>query len=208
MTIDTLVPHPAGAHIEQADSRGCWTAGGHSGSGTTAVLRRHRPSTEDVRSTGRWSDLVLGAARAVPRTMLEAIGLAPAGRAPAAATSSPATALATGLRPLTYSLGGRRPSRTYDRSRSASSGADSLAVQTACADRITSAGGALQTMQQIGATLGLAVLVTVFGTAVRNAAPGGGTHAALVSGMTAAFAVSTVVAAVTLAVAAIFRRPG
>lgn len=70
------------------------------------------------------------------------------------------------------------------------------------------AGGALQTMQQLGATLGLAVLVTVFGTVVRDAAPSGGAHDALVSGMTAAFAVSTVVAAATLVVASTFRRPG
>jgi EmrB/QacA subfamily drug resistance transporter len=72
------------------------------------------------------------------------------------------------------------------------------------------AGGALQTMQQLGSSLGLAVLVTVFGAAARYA-----THAqaagpavaqhALVSGMTAAFAVATVFAACTTVVALTFR---
>jgi MFS family permease len=64
------------------------------------------------------------------------------------------------------------------------------------------AGGALQTMQQIGATLGLAVLVTVAGTAAR-----GHTGAdALVTGMTAAFTTSAVIALLTCAVALTFRR--
>lgn len=64
------------------------------------------------------------------------------------------------------------------------------------------AGGALQTMQQIGATLGLAVLVTVAGSASRSHM---GTDA-LVTGMTAAFATSAVIAVLTFAVALTFRR--
>ncbi|WP_459709592.1 MFS transporter [Actinophytocola sp. KF-1] len=64
------------------------------------------------------------------------------------------------------------------------------------------AGGALQTMQQIGSTLGLAVLVTVAGSASRGHA---GTDA-LVTGMTAAFSVSALVALLTFAVALTFRR--
>lgn len=66
------------------------------------------------------------------------------------------------------------------------------------------AGGVLQTMQQTGATLGLAVLVTVFGAAYRHAGgPAGGT-AALVGGMTTAFAVSATIAAAGLLVALTF----
>ncbi|MFC4856594.1 MFS transporter [Actinophytocola glycyrrhizae] len=64
------------------------------------------------------------------------------------------------------------------------------------------AGGALQTMQQIGSTLGLAVLVTVAGSAARGRA---GTDA-LVTGMTAAFTTSAVIALLTCAVAFTFRR--
>lgn len=70
------------------------------------------------------------------------------------------------------------------------------------------AAGALQTMQQVGASLGLAVLVTVFGTASRHAAASGSTPAqTLVSGMTAAFAVSAGIAAASAVVALTFRRP-
>ncbi|MBB4908153.1 EmrB/QacA subfamily drug resistance transporter [Actinophytocola algeriensis] len=64
------------------------------------------------------------------------------------------------------------------------------------------AGGALQTMQQIGATLGLAVLVTVAGSASRGHA---GTDA-LVTGMTAAFTTSAFVALLTFGVALTFKR--
>ena len=66
------------------------------------------------------------------------------------------------------------------------------------------AGGVLQTMQQTGATLGLAILVTIFGTATRSAT--GTPHDVLVSGMTAAFTGSVVIACVTLVVALTFRR--
>ena len=64
------------------------------------------------------------------------------------------------------------------------------------------AGGALQTMQQIGSTLGLAVLVTVAGSASRGHT---GTDA-LVTGMTAAFTTSALIALLTFAVALTFRR--
>lgn len=67
-----------------------------------------------------------------------------------------------------------------------------------------SAGGALQTMQQIGATLGLAVLVTVFGHATRDVA--GSPTQVLVTGITAAFTGAAVIAALTFLVALTFRR--
>jgi len=72
------------------------------------------------------------------------------------------------------------------------------------------AGGALQTMQQVGSSLGLAVLVTVFGTVARHAATNTPTgvnaaHHVLVSGMTAAFTASAIVAAGTLVIASTFR---
>jgi EmrB/QacA subfamily drug resistance transporter len=66
------------------------------------------------------------------------------------------------------------------------------------------AGGVLQTMQQIGATLGLAILVTVFGTSTRHAA--GSPHEVLVIGMTNAFIASAVIATLTFVVALTFRR--
>ncbi|MEV4127425.1 MFS transporter [Nocardia sp. NPDC049707] len=65
------------------------------------------------------------------------------------------------------------------------------------------AGGALQTLQQTGSTLGLAILVTIFGTAARDA--GGSAQHALVSGITAAFAGAVVIAALTFVVALTFR---
>lgn len=67
------------------------------------------------------------------------------------------------------------------------------------------ASGVLQTMQQTGASLGLAVLVTVFGGVVRHAAPGTPAHETLVSGMTTAFAAATAFAAGIVAVALTFR---
>jgi EmrB/QacA subfamily drug resistance transporter len=66
------------------------------------------------------------------------------------------------------------------------------------------AGGVLQTMQQLGTTLGLAVLVTVFGSTVRQSAGTGGSL--LVLGMTHAFAASAVFATCTFLVALTFRR--
>ncbi|HVV21507.1 MAG TPA: MFS transporter [Pseudonocardiaceae bacterium] len=69
------------------------------------------------------------------------------------------------------------------------------------------AGGVLQTMQNVGATLGLAVLVTVFGAGSRHAAAGGADAAhALVGGMTPAFTVAVAFAAVSFVVALTFRR--
>ncbi|MEV5836531.1 MFS transporter [Nocardia sp. NPDC052112] len=67
------------------------------------------------------------------------------------------------------------------------------------------AGGALQTLQQTGSSLGLAILVTIFGTASRDA--GGSAQHALVSGITAAFAGAVVIAALTFVVALTFRSP-
>ncbi|MEC3953682.1 MFS transporter [Nocardia sp. CDC153] len=67
------------------------------------------------------------------------------------------------------------------------------------------AGGALQTLQQTGASLGLAIMVTIFGTAARSA--GGSPVHAMVTGMTTAFASGAVIAALALTVALTFRRP-
>jgi EmrB/QacA subfamily drug resistance transporter len=70
-----------------------------------------------------------------------------------------------------------------------------------------SAGGVLQTMQNLGATVGLAVLVTVFGTGSRHAAAAGAdTRGALVSGMTHAFWLAAVFGTVSFLVALSFRR--
>jgi predicted MFS family arabinose efflux permease len=66
------------------------------------------------------------------------------------------------------------------------------------------AGGVLQSMQQTGGTLGLAILVTVFGSATRNAT--GSAHQILVTGMTHAFIASAIIAALTFVVALTFRR--
>ncbi|HJQ48078.1 MAG TPA: MFS transporter [Amycolatopsis sp.] len=66
------------------------------------------------------------------------------------------------------------------------------------------AGGLLQTMQQTGATLGLAILVTVFGSVTRTAT--GSPHQILVSGMTSAFVASTIIATLTFLVALTFRK--
>ncbi|GIH17496.1 MFS transporter [Rugosimonospora africana] len=72
------------------------------------------------------------------------------------------------------------------------------------------AGGVLQTMQQTGSSLGLAVLVTVFGSAARHAAIGApagvaGAHHTLVAGMTSAFTAAAVIAVGTVVVALTFR---
>ncbi|HEX4223662.1 MAG TPA: MFS transporter [Pseudonocardiaceae bacterium] len=69
------------------------------------------------------------------------------------------------------------------------------------------AGGVLQTMQQVGGSLGLAVLVTVFG---RVSATATGRHESaaqvLVSGMTSAYVVAAVAAVAAFVVALTFRR--
>nr|WP_279588731.1 MFS transporter [Actinophytocola oryzae] len=64
------------------------------------------------------------------------------------------------------------------------------------------AGGALQTMQQIGSTLGLAILVTIAGSAARGTT---GT-AAVVTSATAAFTASSAIVLLTFLVALTFRR--
>jgi EmrB/QacA subfamily drug resistance transporter len=61
------------------------------------------------------------------------------------------------------------------------------------------ASGMLQTMQQVGGALGMAVLVSVFGTAARH---GGAVH-----GTAVAFGVAAVFIVVGLAVVAVFVRP-
>ncbi|SNT65567.1 drug resistance transporter, EmrB/QacA subfamily [Asanoa hainanensis] len=68
------------------------------------------------------------------------------------------------------------------------------------------AGGVLQTMQQVGATLGLAVLIAVFGAAVGPQGAAGATDAvSFVHGMNAANVVSVVIAAGLVVVALSFR---
>lgn len=64
------------------------------------------------------------------------------------------------------------------------------------------AGGVLQTMQQIGSTLGLAILVTIAGSASRGTT---GTEA-VVTSATSAFAASSVIVLLTVVVALTFRR--
>jgi EmrB/QacA subfamily drug resistance transporter len=82
-----------------------------------------------------------------------------------------------------------------------------IIMATVPAEDAGAAGGVLQTMQQVGSTLGLAVLVTVFGSATRSAAAAGTTGPQLVvDGMTAAFATAAVIAAGTVLVALTFRR--
>ncbi|HEY4459488.1 MAG TPA: MFS transporter [Pseudonocardiaceae bacterium] len=69
------------------------------------------------------------------------------------------------------------------------------------------AGGALQTMQQIGSSLGLAVLVTVFGRVSATASAHHESAAqVLVSGMTSAYVVAAGCAAASFIVALTFRR--
>ena len=69
------------------------------------------------------------------------------------------------------------------------------------------AGGALQTMQQIGSSLGLAVLVTVFGRVSASAIANHESAAqVLVSGMTSAYVVAAGCAIASFIVALTFRR--
>jgi EmrB/QacA subfamily drug resistance transporter len=60
-------------------------------------------------------------------------------------------------------------------------------------------------MQQVGGSLGLAILVTVFGTAYRHA--GGGAHQALVHGVSAAFSVAALFDVAALLVIALSTGP-
>ena len=65
-----------------------------------------------------------------------------------------------------------------------------------------SASGLLQTMQQVGGSLGLSVLVTVFGTVSRHA------HSdPFIDGATAAFTMAAVFTAVALVLVLILKRP-
>jgi EmrB/QacA subfamily drug resistance transporter len=66
------------------------------------------------------------------------------------------------------------------------------------------AGGALQTVQQTGGSLGLAILVTIFGTVTRHAT-GSPAHI-MVTGMTDAFIASAIIASLAFTVALTFRR--
>jgi EmrB/QacA subfamily drug resistance transporter len=80
-------------------------------------------------------------------------------------------------------------------------------MATVPASAAGAAGGVLQTMQNVGATLGLAILTTVFGTYSRHAvASGADASHALVSGMTPAFAVAVAIGTLSFLVALTFRR--
>jgi EmrB/QacA subfamily drug resistance transporter len=65
-----------------------------------------------------------------------------------------------------------------------------------------SASGLLQTMQQVGGSLGLSILVTVFGTAARHAH-----HDPFIHGATAGFTMATVFTAVSLALVLLLKQP-
>jgi MFS family permease len=80
-----------------------------------------------------------------------------------------------------------------------------IIMSTVPAEEAGAAGGVLQTLQQVGATLGLAILVTIFGTSVRNTTDASPENA-MVGGMTDAFAASTILACLTFAVALTFRK--
>lgn len=67
------------------------------------------------------------------------------------------------------------------------------------------ASGLLQVMQQFGISIGLAVLVTVFGTASRNAS--GGPDHALAEGIGSAYVLGSVFAATALLLAFLLSRP-
>ena len=71
------------------------------------------------------------------------------------------------------------------------------------------AAGVLQTMQMVGGSLGLAILVTIFGTADRSASIHSTAQAAMAHGMASAFTVAAIFAgcALILAAAVIRTRP-
>jgi len=82
-----------------------------------------------------------------------------------------------------------------------------IVMSTVRPEESGAAGGVLQTSQQVGATLGLAILVTVFGTSARHAAEAGASpENALVTGMTDAFVTSASIATLTFLVALTFRK--
>jgi EmrB/QacA subfamily drug resistance transporter len=66
-----------------------------------------------------------------------------------------------------------------------------------------SASGLLQTMQQVGGSLGLSVLVTVFGTASRHAH-----HQPFIHGATAGFTLGAVFTGISLALVLSLKQPG
>ncbi len=76
-----------------------------------------------------------------------------------------------------------------------------------------SASGLLQSLQQVGVSIGLAVMVTVFGTAVRDASPASGAssaeraHQVLAHGIASAFGTGLVIAVLAFAVLAFGLKP-
>jgi EmrB/QacA subfamily drug resistance transporter len=82
-----------------------------------------------------------------------------------------------------------------------------IIMSTVRPEEAGAAGGVLQTMQQVGGTLGLAILVTVFGASARHAGEAGASpENVLVSGMTDAFVAAAIVATLTFFVALTFRN--
>jgi EmrB/QacA subfamily drug resistance transporter len=79
-----------------------------------------------------------------------------------------------------------------------------LIMQNVAPSEAGAAGGALQTMQQTGSALGLAILVTIFGTATRGAV--GSPQHVLVNGITAAFVGSAIIGSLSFLVATTFRN--
>ncbi|RJO73838.1 MFS transporter [Nocardia panacis] len=77
-----------------------------------------------------------------------------------------------------------------------------IIMSTVPAQDAGAAGGALQTLQQTGSALGLAVLVTIFGTAAR--ATTGSPEQVLVGGITAAFTAAVCIVVLTFLVALTF----
>jgi EmrB/QacA subfamily drug resistance transporter len=82
-----------------------------------------------------------------------------------------------------------------------------IIMSTVRPEEAGAAGGVLQTMQQVGGTLGLAILVTVFGASARHAGEAGASpENVLVSGMTDAFVAAAIIATMTFCVALTFRK--
>ena len=79
-----------------------------------------------------------------------------------------------------------------------------IIMATVPAEDAGAAGGVLQTMQQVGSTLGLSILITVFGSVTRDAT--GSPTEVLVDGMTTAFVVASLLAGLSFLVALTFRR--
>jgi MFS family permease len=79
-----------------------------------------------------------------------------------------------------------------------------IIMATVPAEDAGAAGGVLQTMQQVGSTLGLSILITVFGSVTRDAT--GTPTQVLVDGMTSTFVVASLLAGLSFLVALTFRR--